>query len=168
MFVHSAVGGERDRIQVATSPNLESGSWTSHGQIGLPIAFPVYSRIDANLVLDPPNNPFIAFGSYAWGLFGIRMTSSSGTVPYPAHDFLQLSASRKFIYLRSTPSGGVWPATAYDRIQSDSFRSWSDWLQPHWGNDWCINSNEHSSHDDVKGHFHVYRWRVLLLLLRSR
>ena len=81
----SAVGGDRDRIQVATSLTLESGSWTQKGEIGLPKAFPVYSRIDANLLLDPPSTPFVGFGSYAWGLFGIRMASSSGI---PLHLFI--------------------------------------------------------------------------------
>ena len=94
----SAVGGDRDRILVATSTTLESGSWTQKGEIGLPKAFPVYSRIDANLILDPPSAPFIGFGSYAWGLFGIRMASSSGTPLYLSYPLCPSSSFVFFCY----------------------------------------------------------------------
>ena len=51
-------------------------------EMGLPKALPVFSRIDADLLLlDSPSPPFVSFGSYAWGLFGIRMASSSGIPP---------------------------------------------------------------------------------------
>ncbi|CZR56801.1 uncharacterized protein PAC_06690 [Phialocephala subalpina] len=72
----SAVGGERDTILVATSPNLRPGSWTQRGDIGLSIAFSKHSRIDANLILNPPSN----LSSYARGLFGMRMASAMNLI----------------------------------------------------------------------------------------
>ena len=67
---------------VATSPTMEPDSWTDHGPMGVPgVSDPTeYVRLDGNLIAnasDPSGIalPYMAFGSYNWGLYGVAISS---------------------------------------------------------------------------------------------
>lgn len=69
---------------VATSSNLQANSWIDHGSMGLPLdtSTPLrYVRLDGSLLAadtDPSGavsaTPYMAFGSYNGGLYGMQLT----------------------------------------------------------------------------------------------
>ncbi|KAF8861253.1 hypothetical protein BDZ45DRAFT_740579 [Acephala macrosclerotiorum] len=81
----SVVGGKRDTILVATSPDLQPGSWTHQGNIGLPIAFlklfthrQSYPRSSKQSVLD--------IRKLCLGTFGMCMKSATNPIRVGAGD----------------------------------------------------------------------------------
>jgi arabinan endo-1,5-alpha-L-arabinosidase len=59
---------------VATSKSLRGGTWTVRNTLNIPLRGPEYTRFDTSLLIDD-NSIYMSFGSYSWGLFGIRMKS---------------------------------------------------------------------------------------------
>lgn len=71
----SAFGYQNSGIGVATSSNLEPGSWTDHGSIGIDSREgSPYNTIDANLVKSG-NDYYLSFGSFWDDIFQVRMSS---------------------------------------------------------------------------------------------
>ena len=46
----------------------------------MPIRYPLYSRMDSTLMVQKGKKPFMVFGSYAKGLFGITLASETDPV----------------------------------------------------------------------------------------
>jgi arabinan endo-1,5-alpha-L-arabinosidase len=69
----STPSSQNSSIGVATSKNLEPGSWKDHGSIGLP-ENTLWNRIDPNLFQKNPDAPFLmSWGSYWNGIYQLEM-----------------------------------------------------------------------------------------------
>ncbi|KAI7208587.1 hypothetical protein KC333_g9087 [Hortaea werneckii] len=70
----SSMGSKTSDIGVATSPNMECGTWTDHGSIGIPTGS--WNRIDANLLsISPKSKGYMLWGSFWTGIWQARMAS---------------------------------------------------------------------------------------------
>lgn len=66
---------------VATSPTMDADSWVDHGPMDVPgVSDPTeYVRLDGNLIANASNPsgiaiPYMAFGSYNWGVYGVNVS----------------------------------------------------------------------------------------------
>ncbi|KAJ5769060.1 hypothetical protein N7520_003619 [Penicillium odoratum] len=72
-YVVSKIGTQTSQVGVATSTTMEPGSWTDHGEIGLP-PNNNYNRIDPNwITID--GKEYLQFGSYWNDLYQVEMAS---------------------------------------------------------------------------------------------
>ncbi|KAI6854328.1 hypothetical protein KC343_g2437 [Hortaea werneckii] len=68
----SSMGSKTSDIGVATSPNMECGTWTDHGSIGIPTGS--WNRIDANMLsISPKSTGYMLWGSFWTGIWQARM-----------------------------------------------------------------------------------------------
>lgn len=59
-------------MAVATSSQLDGGTWTDRGLLGVPENGPRATRIGSSVYVDG-SDIYMAYGSYSWGLFGISL-----------------------------------------------------------------------------------------------
>ena len=83
-YAVSSFGSQNSAIGVATSTNLNAGSWTDHGSINLPQKS-AYNTIDPNLLSINGAN-YLSFGSFWSDIYQVplsssSLTSASGTTP---------------------------------------------------------------------------------------
>ena len=82
MYYQHTVLGEREfsNISVATSPDMSTGSWKTHGNLSIPSSLD-YNKIDANLLVIPAKDAsenesyLLSFGSYWQNIFQIPLRS---------------------------------------------------------------------------------------------
>ncbi|KZV66585.1 glycoside hydrolase family 43 protein [Peniophora sp. CONT] len=67
----SAIGSQNSAIGVATSPSMEPGTWTDHGEVISSKTGDVYNAIDPNLI--DWNGLKLSFGSYWNGMYQIGL-----------------------------------------------------------------------------------------------
>ncbi|KAJ5225907.1 arabinan endo-1-5-alpha-L-arabinosidase C [Penicillium chermesinum] len=73
-YVLSKLGTQTSQIGVATSTTLEPGSWTDHGEIGLP-ANSAYNRIDPNWI-EIGGKQYLQFGSYWQDIYQVELANA--------------------------------------------------------------------------------------------
>ena len=85
-YAVSTSGSQNSAIGVATSPSMDSGTWTDLGSLGI-LQSPDYNLIDPNLlVVDYGASYLLSFGSYWMDIYQIELsdplTIAAGAQPY--------------------------------------------------------------------------------------
>ncbi|KKZ64070.1 hypothetical protein EMCG_01566 [[Emmonsia] crescens] len=82
----STLGSQLSAIGLATSEDMEPGSWTDHGSIGLDTDRTMpYNAIDSCLLQDGGTN-YLIFGSYWKGIYLLQMNSNATAVSGNPHN----------------------------------------------------------------------------------
>ncbi|KFY43313.1 hypothetical protein V495_04018 [Pseudogymnoascus sp. VKM F-4514 (FW-929)] len=80
LYYQHTLHGDRvnSNISVATSPDMSTGSWKTHGNLSIPLS-PNYNKIDANILVIPAKDEsekesyLVSFGSFWQGIFQIPL-----------------------------------------------------------------------------------------------
>lgn len=85
-YAVSTGGSQNSAIGVATSPSMDSGTWTDHGSVGFPTSTD-YNLIDPNLlIVNYGEAYYMSFGSFWDDIYQIEMadplTIKQGATPY--------------------------------------------------------------------------------------
>lgn len=76
-YTVSTFGTQTSAIGLATSPSMDPGSWTDHGETGVSSSEgSPYNAIDANLFIDG-QTPYVTFGSFWTDLFQVPMNADA-------------------------------------------------------------------------------------------
>ncbi|KAM5539230.1 hypothetical protein V8D89_007103 [Ganoderma adspersum] len=84
----STGGSQNSAIGVATSPSMEPGTWTDHGQVVRSQSGAEFNSIDPNLVVDFDGELKLGFGSYWGGIYQIVLSSVTTQMESPPGDHL--------------------------------------------------------------------------------
>lgn len=112
MYYQHSVHGEQkfSNISVATSPDMSTGSWTTHGNLSIP-ASPDYNKIDPNMLVIPAKDAsenetyLLSFGSYWRDIFQIPLHSPPLKVTNVKPTHLELNQTSNLPY-GENPSEG--------------------------------------------------------------
>ncbi|OCH91094.1 glycoside hydrolase family 43 protein [Obba rivulosa] len=79
-YAVSQSGSQNSSIGLATSPSLDPGTWTDHGQVFRTKKNDPYNAIDPNLAIDEHGEPVLTWGSYWDDIFQYSLISDLSAV----------------------------------------------------------------------------------------
>ncbi|KAI8978699.1 endo-1,5-alpha-L-arabinosidase [Trametes punicea] len=79
-YAVSVSGSQNSSIGLATSPTMEPGTWTDHGQVFRTETGDPYNAIDPNLIIDENGQPLLTWGSYWGDIYQFNLASDFQTV----------------------------------------------------------------------------------------